>query len=96
MTTEKEPDMTQPPVRRQPGIPIWVWILVLIVVIAALWWILAADRPTETTDEPLAAPPVVIDEPATGVGYGTGDDMATGTGFELGTEPVEEPQPPPP
>jgi hypothetical protein len=84
--------MTQPPVRRQPGIPIWVWILVLIVVIAALWWILAADEQAiGVTEEPLAEEPVLEEvPPATSVGYGTD------TGFELGTEPVEEPQPPPP
>jgi hypothetical protein len=84
--------MTQPPVRSRPGIPIWVWILVLIVVIAALWWILAADeQAVGVTEEPLAEEPVLEEvPPATGVGYGTD------TGFELGTEPVEEPQPPPP
>lgn len=92
--------MTQPPVRheppRRPGIPIWVWILVLIVVIAALWWILAADRPTATDGDPLATPPAVVEEPATDVGDGTGEPLSTGTGFELGTEPIEEPLPPPP
>lgn len=92
--------MTQPPARhepphRPPGIPIWVWILVLIVVIAALWWILA-DRPAANDDEPLAAPPAVVEEPATGAGYGAGEPLTTGTGGELGTEPIEEPQPPPP
>jgi hypothetical protein len=69
---------------------------VLIVVIAALWWILAADRPTATDDEPLAAPPAVVEEPAIDPGYGAGEPLATGTDFELGTEPIEEPQPPPP
>lgn len=92
--------MTQPPVRSQPGIPIWVWILVLIVVIAALWWILAADeKPIGMTDEPLVtAPPTAIDESPTGVGYGTGQPLTTDIGIEPGiaTEPVEEPQPPPP
>jgi hypothetical protein len=92
--------MTQPPVRheprRPPGIPIWVWILVLIVVIAALWWILAADRRATTDDEPLAAPPAVVEEPAIDADYGAGEPLTTGTGFELGTEPIEEPQPPPP
>jgi hypothetical protein len=33
---------------------------------------------------------VEVAPPATGVGYGTD------TGLELGTEPIEEPQPPPP
>lgn len=81
--------MTQPPVRRQPGIPIWVWILVLIVVIAALWWILAADRdPVGVTEEPPVLEEQAVGVPATGVGYGTD------TG--LGTEPIEEPPPPAP
>ena len=87
--------MTQPPVRRQPGIPMWVWILVLIVVIAALWWILAADEPdTGVTEEPFNEVPGVEAPPATGVGYGTGMEYGTDTG--LGTEPLEEPPPPAP
>lgn len=88
--------MTQPPVRSQPGIPIWVWILVLIVVIAALWWILASDQQAiGVTEEPLAEEPILQEAPpATGVGYGTDTGFVTGT--ELGTEPVEEPQPPAP
>jgi hypothetical protein len=92
--------MTQPPVRKQPGIPIWVWLLVLIVVIAALWWILAADEPAPgATGEPLPAEPVLEEQAvgapgATGVGYGTDD--AFGTGMELGTAPIEEPPPPAP
>lgn len=92
--------MTQPvrhePPHRPPGIPIWVWILVLIVVIAALWWILAADRPAATDGDPLATPPAVVEEPAADAGYGAGEPLTTATGFELGTEPIEEPQPPPP
>lgn len=84
--------MTQPPVRNQPGIPIWVWILVLIVVIAALWWILASDRQAiDVPEEPLTEEPTLEEvqiPAATGVGYGTD------TG--LGTEPIEEPPPPAP
>ncbi len=42
--------MAQPPVRSQPGIPLWVWIVALVVVIAALWWVFAGGRA-----EPVAA-----------------------------------------
>ena len=89
--------MTQPPVRRQPGIPMWVWILVLIVVIAALWWILAAEEPdTGVTDEPFNEVPGVEAPPATGVGYDTGTEMDYGTDTGLGADPLEEPPPPAP
>ena len=94
--------MTQPPVRKQPGIPIWVWILVLIVVIAALWWILAADEQAiGVTEEPLTQEPVLEEPalgvpapPATGIGYGTEAELGTAT--ELGTGGIEEPPPPAP
>lgn len=88
--------MTQPPVRRQPGLPVWVWILVLIIVIAVIWWIAAAERTTTgVPEEPfteapeLAAPPADLDE-----GTQPAPDPEDGT--ELDSEPIEEPAPPPP
>lgn len=104
--------MTQPPARNQPGIPMWVWILVLIVVIVALWWILAGDEPNGLTDEPFTEEPGLEAPPATGLGYGTetgvGTPYGTDAGYDTGTdfptgddtgvEPGMEPleEPPPP
>ncbi|HEX2251643.1 MAG TPA: hypothetical protein VHQ65_00075 [Thermoanaerobaculia bacterium] len=44
--------MAEPPVRKQPGIPMWVWILVLIAIIVAIWWIFDSMNEPEVLEEP--------------------------------------------
>ena len=44
--------MAEPPARKQPGIPMWVWILVLIAIIVAIWWVFDSMNEPEVLEEP--------------------------------------------
>ncbi|HEX2165328.1 MAG TPA: hypothetical protein VHM02_15400, partial [Thermoanaerobaculia bacterium] len=79
------------------GIPMWVWILVLILVVAILWWILAgSEEPAATGGEPLTEAPTFEEPGDAGFGEPLATDTGFGTGTELGTEPIDVPPPPAP